>query len=345
MGREWWTAETGVSLVEGVSVGTAVGEIAGAPRRRRIDEVIVHHTWEPRVAAYKGRATWAAIQQYHMRERGWSDIGYHIGISPHPLEPVWLLRPLACPGGHTLGHNANSIGIVLLGNYDKGKDDLSAVWSDACKVVAALCERYDLELEHVRFHREFADKSCPGTGVDLKTFRESVGRAIAGVAIGGPAPVTTVGAERKWGFTARRDGEDLVAEGYATTWSDHTTQTGIPADTPGLVACSLPRGLCDKTIGSPFVGVPDLALVKVWYGKTNRVIYAPVIDEGPAYEAQAGTGKPGMAMIDLTPTAKRLLGFAGPEVNDKVSVRVMAGQVWRPGMVLDAARLNVELGV
>jgi len=126
-----------------------------------------------------------------------------------------------------------------------------------------------------------------------------------------------------WRFTTRDDSGDIVATGLATTWWDHVTRTGIPADKPGLIACSLPRALCKETAGSPFAGVPDFAVVRVYYPPTGKVVYAPVIDEGPGFHATAGTGKPGSAMIDLTRAAKQALGFANAMDNAEVSIRIL----------------------
>lgn len=115
---------------------------------------------------------------------------------------------------------------------------------------------------------------------------------------------------------------DIYAAGYATVWNDHSTRTGVPADRDSLIACSLPRGLCSETSGSPFVGVPDGTLVRIYYKPTGTTIVAPVIDEGPAWSAQAGTGKVGSAMIDLTPAARTALGMKD---NDVVSIRILKG--------------------
>ena len=126
-----------------------------------------------------------------------------------------------------------------------------------------------------------------------------------------------------WRFTTRDDSGDIVATGLATTWWDHVTRTGIPADKPGLIACSLPRGLCAETAGSPFADVPDFAIVRVYYAPTGKVVYAPVIDEGPGFSATAGTGKPGSAMIDLTRAAKVALGFPTDMTNAEVTIRIL----------------------
>ena len=126
-----------------------------------------------------------------------------------------------------------------------------------------------------------------------------------------------------WQFTTRDESGDIVATGRATTWWDHVTRTGVPADTPGLIACSLPRALDKYTAGSPFAGVPDFAIVRVYYAPTGKVVYAPVIDNGPGFQATAGTGKPGSAMIDLTRAAKQALGFATDMTNDTVTIRIL----------------------
>ena len=135
-----------------------------------------------------------------------------------------------------------------------------------------------------------------------------------------------------WHIELIADATDLVAKGRATTWTDSTTRTGVPADTPGLVACSLPRALCPETKGSPFRGVPDFAVVRVYYPLTGRMAYCPVIDEGPAHRATAGTGEPGSAMVDLTPGAWHALG-GRPGRNDEVIIRVLKDST-RMGMAM-----------
>ena len=42
--------------------------------------------------------------------------------------------------------------------------------------MAALLRRFGLGVEQVHFHRQFADKSCPGTKLDLATYRKEVGQ-------------------------------------------------------------------------------------------------------------------------------------------------------------------------
>ncbi len=43
-------------------------------------------------------------------------------------------------------------------------------------VVAALCERFNLAADDVRFHNEVSNKTCPGTLMDLREYQEAVQR-------------------------------------------------------------------------------------------------------------------------------------------------------------------------
>jgi len=79
---------------------------------RKISAVVLHYS------AVTGKKTAdgvkkqiEAIRRSH-RQRGWKDIGYHIGVDL--LGRYWLLRPLNEVGAHAKGYNANSIGVVLL---------------------------------------------------------------------------------------------------------------------------------------------------------------------------------------------------------------------------------------
>jgi len=145
---------------------------------------------------------------------------------------------------------------------------------------------------------------------------------------------------QKWNFVVSVDGSDLKSEGYATTFDDDTTASGVSAKTPGIVGCSLPTGRVESTNDSGFPKMPWFTVVKVFYPKTGKFLYCPLIDEGPAWKAEAGTGKPGSAMIDLTPAAAKLLGMKD---NDKVVIRIMKDQIWRKEQVIYFSELYQKI--
>ena len=138
---------------------------------RGVREVVLHHTWSPTAAQYKGKATWEAIRQYHVNVRGWSDIGYHLGVGPDGT--VWRLRPVARQGAHVLGRNEHTVGVAMVGNFDV-EDPVENGLETAARVFGVVLGRFGLSLTAVRFHREFQQKTCPGLRIDLEGFRNMV---------------------------------------------------------------------------------------------------------------------------------------------------------------------------
>lgn len=180
--HEWWSDSHCRSKLCEVDFDEFTQLVMNAPPHRRIDEVILHHTWSPRAKQYRGKRSWESIQRYHTspkpRGRGWSDIGYHIGIAPD--ETIWLLRPVVRSGGHCRYHNDHSVGVVMLGCYDKGADDPSRILPITASVIAVVCQRYSIVSSDVNFHRNFSSKTCPGSAVDQIVVRGQVSLAKSG---------------------------------------------------------------------------------------------------------------------------------------------------------------------
>jgi hypothetical protein len=145
--------------------------------RRGIDEVVVHHTWSPDAGGYRGIATVRGVRRYHMGVRGWSDNGYHVMIGPHGA--IFLCRPMERSGAHVAGRNTHTIGVSFIANFDHDEPEEYAGLATGHQVVAALLERFDLTSRDIRFHREFAPKTCPGLKLSLAQFRRDVTEARA----------------------------------------------------------------------------------------------------------------------------------------------------------------------
>jgi hypothetical protein len=137
--------------------------------------LILHHSY----TKDSGTVSWQAIRRYHTDTLGWRDIGYHYGIELVNDEYEILIGRLEGEtGAHTRGHNRDSIGICLVGNFDSQTPDQDQ-WNMLLELVANLCLRYDLNAEDVKGHREFASyKSCPGTSFDLDKFRADLSAII-----------------------------------------------------------------------------------------------------------------------------------------------------------------------
>lgn len=126
---------------------------------RTINKIIIHCSATP-----EGKpVTVEQIRLYHMNHNGWTDIGYHYVIyadgSIHPG------RPVAQPGAHCKGHNADSIGICYVGGLTadgSAPKDTRTPQQKAAMValVHQLRERYGQHIT-VHGHYEFANKACP----------------------------------------------------------------------------------------------------------------------------------------------------------------------------------------
>ena len=151
----------------------ALEEYLAPDINRDISEVVLHHSWSPTTTEYRGLATWQAIDRYHREVRGWKGgIGYHVGVGPSNPPTIWALRHYGRSGAHVLNRNRHTIGVCLIGNYDA--EDPTPFLPLTAEVVRAICDRFNLGAGAIRFHREFADKTCPGLRIHQGTFRDMV---------------------------------------------------------------------------------------------------------------------------------------------------------------------------
>ena len=128
---------------------------------RKIEKIILHCAATP-----EGRdVSTETIRSWHVKGRGWSDIGYHFVIELDGQ--VKEGRPMHRSGAHTLGQNATSIGICYVGGIDKNKkpkdtrNDAQRAAMD--KLIDALLEEHPGATIHG--HNEFANKACPSFDV------------------------------------------------------------------------------------------------------------------------------------------------------------------------------------
>ena len=153
-----------------------------------ITDLIIHGSWTP-----PGMDVGAAeIRSWHVEGNGWSDIGYHYVIrrSGHREEG----RPWHQVGAHVSGHNATSLGIVLVGGMDPvlrhafgTQPDLirqELAWefnytSEQMAELAVLIADLALDfpnIERLRGHRDYPDvrKRCPG--FEVREYFETTAR-------------------------------------------------------------------------------------------------------------------------------------------------------------------------
>lgn len=145
--------------------------------KREIKCIIIHHSLSDDTKT----RNWDAIREYHIHENGWSDIGYHYGVEQINDEVrIMIGRPLDVMGAHILGLNHKSIGICLVGNYDK-KAPSKEKWTRLLSLVRKLQYRFDILSTHVFGHGEAQKmlnashvKSCPGIKFNMRKFRREL---------------------------------------------------------------------------------------------------------------------------------------------------------------------------
>ena len=131
---------------------------------RDLKRIILHCTATPEGAHFDI----ATIRRWHVKDRGWKDIGYHYVI--YLDGSVHEGRPVDQVGAHTSGHNKDSIGIVYVGGCDKNmkaKDTLNEAQEVAMvNLIQALRATHGEMTLHG--HNEFAAKACPSFNVKTK---------------------------------------------------------------------------------------------------------------------------------------------------------------------------------
>lgn len=125
--------------------------------RRNINQIIVHCT-----ASYEGQEmTVEQIRRIHIKERGWSDIGYHYVV--YLDGTIHNGRDVNIAGAHCTGHNTHSIGVVYVGGLaknGKAKDTRTPEQkAGLLRLLKQLKQLYPKATIHG--HREYANKACP----------------------------------------------------------------------------------------------------------------------------------------------------------------------------------------
>lgn len=145
---------------------------------RDINRIFVHCSFtKPREGRAGSPLIGAAeIRKWHTEERGWRDIGYHYVVKRDGT--IELGRPVEIAGAHAAGHNADSIGICMVGGMDKktGKavnDYTDEQWASVEVLVRGLAAKYGVPDSGILGHNDVTTtKSCPN--FDVKAWWKGV---------------------------------------------------------------------------------------------------------------------------------------------------------------------------
>jgi len=123
----------------------------------QINKIIHHCAYTPEGAYYDSKDIW----KWHVKERGWSDIGYHftvlldgsieIGRAEHEI------------GAHCYGHNGDSIGICYIGGMGENEEKIDTRTPEQMKSLDYLSYYLSCKYYPAKFygHNDFSSKKCP----------------------------------------------------------------------------------------------------------------------------------------------------------------------------------------
>lgn len=149
------------------------------PVNRQITSVQNHHTAEPSYNDFNGSNHFpmlVGMRNFHVKERGFKDIAQN--LTTFPDGTIAVCRPMDTNPAGIKGANTGAICIEHVGNFDKGKDAMTAAQRDCIlRMNALLSRRFKLKVDTNAFvyHHWFDldsgkrtngtgnTKSCPGT--------------------------------------------------------------------------------------------------------------------------------------------------------------------------------------
>ena len=117
--------------------------------------IIIHHVGQP-----SGDTSAEVIHKAHLAQ-DWAGIGYHYVIRKDGT--IERGRPLVAVGAHAQGHNYDTIGINVTGNFDTERPTPEQIDSLE-RLLAFLCRIYDIEagVTTIEGHCDVNATDCPG---------------------------------------------------------------------------------------------------------------------------------------------------------------------------------------
>ena len=147
-----------------------------APEYDEVKAFVIHHTAGEEGAKYPDQMSVVRNLYYgHAVGNGWGDIGYNYVIDANGVIYEGRSGGGGVVGGHTLGYNYGTIGIVLIGDYDVR--NVEQAQQDAlANLIAYKSYQYGINpdsmvylknknIQTVVGHRDLNSTNCPGTSL------------------------------------------------------------------------------------------------------------------------------------------------------------------------------------
>ena len=123
---------------------------------RKINLIVVHCS----ASDVKAHDNIETLRKWHVKERGWDDVGYHYVITKDGS--IMKGRKDETVGAHVKGHNSNSLGICLTGNHEFSE----AQFLSLELLTTGLLKKHGLEKKDIIAHHDLEKgKTCPNFDV------------------------------------------------------------------------------------------------------------------------------------------------------------------------------------
>ncbi|MCF7910414.1 N-acetylmuramoyl-L-alanine amidase [Candidatus Pacearchaeota archaeon] len=134
---------------------------------KEINFIVVHHSGKGNLDSFE------KIKNFHIKKNKWEDIGYHWLINSSGK--ILKGRDEKFVGAHVFGYNKYSLGICLIGNYEKNKPTKKQL-NSLLKLLKEKIKQYKIKPENIKAHNEFpgVKKECPGRFIDINKIRKLV---------------------------------------------------------------------------------------------------------------------------------------------------------------------------
>lgn len=143
--------------------------------------IAIHHSGDDVFNDWFGNIkTPLDIEEEHIKDNKWDDIGYHFLINPNGK--IYEGRALYFKGSHIGNANSNKIGIVLIGDFepshsvfDKKTDTPTRLQINSLKSLILLLKNFSY-IQILGGHRDWGNSLCPGENLYkmLPEIRKSV---------------------------------------------------------------------------------------------------------------------------------------------------------------------------
>lgn len=148
----------------------------------------VHHTYKPSHKDFNGSngiELQINMRNYHVNNKGWSDIGQHVTLLPNGLFVTG--RDFGRDPASIAGWNKGAFACEMLGNFNLNSDVLQG--EQKASILKLARYFYDKNRE-ILFHREKNNTDCPGYSLDKNTFMSEV-KGLNNIPQAKPQPVPT----------------------------------------------------------------------------------------------------------------------------------------------------------